>query len=170
MPATSTPKPGKVDSWGRVNNRKLDDYACAHCKATFRPLRSTSRYCSRRCAWSNNGGHNRKDECWWVNAKGYIEGRVLIDGVHTRVKQHRYIAEKMIGRSLLPHEDVHHRNGIKTDNRPENLEVLTHSEHSIETNKQRVYRKGYTLNLSFEERQRRAERMKAMRLSTKEQQ
>lgn len=169
MPAAANPKTGKVDSWGRVNNRKLDDYKCNHCGATYRPLRTGSRYCSRPCAWANNGGHNKKSECWWVNAKGYIEGRVLIDGVYTRVKQHRYIAEKMIGRPLLPHEDVHHRNGIKADNRPENLEVLSHSEHSIETNKHRVYRKGYALNLSAEERQRRAARMKAVRLSAKEQ-
>lgn len=142
MPRAANPTDGMTDTWGR-SNRKLSNHVCEACKKEFRPLRSSSRFCSRPCMWSRNGGQNAKDEVWWINQKGYIEGHVLIDGVRRRYKKHRLVMEQHLGRPLKDEEDVHHKNGIKTDNRIENLEVLSHSSHSTLTNHERwAKRKG----------------------------
>lgn len=52
---------------------------------------------------------------------GYL--RQWIDG--TSVAVHRMIMEQLLDRPLLPFENVHHKNGIRDDNRPENLELWT---------------------------------------------
>ena len=155
--------PGQMlDSIGR-RNRKLEDKLCPHCGITFRPNSSKRVYCSRPCMWANNGGHNKKSESWWINNRGYVEGRIWINGRQVNVKKHRLIMELHINRPLLAEEDVHHINGIKTDNRIENLEIIMHADHTKHHNAYRTYKRGYKLNMTNEDRMTRSERMKIMR-------
>ena len=54
-----------------------------------------------------------------LNADGYV---VLKFGPVT-IFEHRQVMQEKLGRKLLPGETVHHKNGIRDDNRPENLEL-----------------------------------------------
>ena len=63
-----------------------------------------------------------------IASNGYVIVRVgknhhLAD-VRGYAYEHRLVAEAKLGRTLGVGDIVHHKNGIKTDNRPENIEVM----------------------------------------------
>jgi len=67
---------------------------------------------------------------WYINGSGYLMRTKTINRIRESQLQHRFVVEQYLGRQLLPGENVHHKNGIRDDNRLENLEIWVSSQPS----------------------------------------
>lgn len=60
---------------------------------------------------------------WYTDDDGYRQFAYYVNGKRIKLAEHRVVMEGIIGRPLEPWENVHHRNGVRDDNRPANLEL-----------------------------------------------
>lgn len=78
-----------------------------------------------------------KSPTWKGGKTRSRKGYVVLRNDGDVIFEHRAVMEEHIGRMLTEDEVVHHINGDKTDNRLENLQLMTRGEHSTMHNKRR---------------------------------
>lgn len=110
---------------GNKSRRTREIVNCLNCGKEFESTRI--KCCSRKCAdeYKIKSGSTKKGGFWLEN--GY---KVLYVEGDNHIKEHIHVMELYIGRKLFSNECVHHINGDITDNRLENLQLMTKSEHS----------------------------------------
>ena len=116
---------------------------CKECtKETIQLIHGTSLFCNRECyfLWKRKNPNKRAyKEKIFVSGYYYLyrpeHPNAIKKGRY--IAEHRYVLEQKIKRLLTKQEVAHHINGDKTDNNPNNLEVLTVSEHNKHHAKQR---------------------------------
>ena len=84
---------------------------------------------------ATNGPGRRAKKPTYRTSKDGIEE---VSGTHESVPIHRLIMVAEHGYNSVVNRDVHHKNGIKMDNRPSNLELITPSQHTTLHNRQSV--------------------------------
>ena len=97
---------------------------CEYCKKTFYKTNNVRlrKFCSNECRLNSY-----REKSFRIRS-GYKE--VYVPELNKWVREHRYLIEKHLNRTLLRDEEVHHINFNKLDNRLENLMVLTKAEHT----------------------------------------
>jgi len=129
---------------------EMDKHICIHCGKEFYRRLTRHKYKYPEICWpcikayyNNQRPAGQESHAWkggrTASGNGYIEIYVnpddffypmanpkKKDGISkcAYVLEHRLVMAKHIKRCLLPWEVVHHKNGIKNDNRLENLELL----------------------------------------------
>lgn len=106
---------------------------CPNCKKEFKiyPSIQNKTFCSRKCRteattlWDKEGRYHSTGGYIMIPKPGISKPGKLKDLMY----EHRAVAENILKRKLDRTEEVHHINGNKQDNRPENLMIIDSISH-----------------------------------------
>jgi len=116
---------------------------CINCSVEFE-TKYRNKFCNRKCYFASdqykvhvkkNGDNNKKpiygrimnNGYWYIYRPYHPEAKKTAPKGY--IYEHRYVMESYLNRYLSHDEIVHHKNGVKTDNRIENLILTNRREH-----------------------------------------
>jgi len=119
------------ERWVLLRNGKPQSERCHPCGARVGGNVKAAHYRGKN-HWNWKGGRHTNKNGYisvWLDPQSPFISMADHDG---QVYEHRLVMAKKIGRPLFSHENVHHKNGKKQDNAPENLRLFSKQDHMRE--------------------------------------
>jgi len=120
----------KGHSFAKPRTRHIPKpFPCEKCGDPFPKswANRNQRFCSDDCRYDHKRGENNAK----YNGGFHKQGKYRVSMVNgRRMLEHRRVMEEMLGRPLRTDEHVHHKDGDTLNNSPDNLEVMSRSEHA----------------------------------------
>lgn len=121
-----------------VQHKNVYSFLCNRCsRLSFTTWSTPGGFCSKKCAglFNNSRPKTGEEHHVWRGGSHLRDGYVYIyqPGMPVGYKyraEHAVVMEKMLGRKMIKGESVHHINGLRNDNRPENLQLWVTPQHS----------------------------------------
>ena len=111
--------------------RRQDERSCEACSKPFTVKASSKqKYCSKSCATAahmSRGGTAKPVGSTRPASGGYV---MVKTPTGEWMLEHRYVMEQVLGRKLQRYETIHHKDGDRQNNAPENLEFRS-SPHGV---------------------------------------
>ena len=107
--------------------RKCKVEGCDNIYNTYKG--SAKGYCVMHYRRFTRNGHPLKKKYSGVHFSPST-GYYYVSENNQKIKRSRHIMQQYLNRQLETHELVHHINGVKTDDRIENLQIVSRSEHA----------------------------------------